>query len=91
MDAAHRGDPLSRRQAGRQSRSARASSRRCARATTVSTYEGEVTEYQPGKLLGVLLRPQAFAIHVVYHVEGDEDWTRLDYGCDVKPTTWRGY
>lgn len=57
---------------------------------TVS-YEGEVTEYQPGKLLGVLLRPAAFAIHVVYHVEGDDDWTLLDYGCDVKPMTWRGY
>lgn len=57
----------------------------------VSTYEGEITEYQPGKLLGVLMRPAAFAIHVVYHVEGDDDWTRLDYGCDVRPTTWRGY
>lgn len=57
---------------------------------TISSYEGEVTEYQPGKLLGVLLLPEAFAIHVVYHVEGDEDWTVLDYGCDVKPKTWKG-
>ncbi len=56
----------------------------------ISSYEGEVTEYQPGKLLGVLLLPEAFAIHVVYHVEGDEDWTVLDYGCDVKPKTWKG-
>lgn len=56
----------------------------------ISSYEGEVTEYEPGKLLGVLLRPEAFAMHVVYHVEGDEDWTRLDYGCDVKPTSWKG-
>ena len=56
----------------------------------VSTYEGEVTEYQPGRLLGVLLRPQAFAIHVVYHVQGDDDWTLLEYGCDVRPTTWKG-
>lgn len=57
----------------------------------VSSYEGEVTEYQPGTLLGVLLRPKAFAIHAVYHVSGDEDWTRLDYGCDVKPRHWRGW
>lgn len=57
----------------------------------VSSYEGEVTEYEAGKLLGVLLRPKAFAIHAVYHVSGDEDWTRLDYGCDVRPMTWRGY
>lgn len=57
----------------------------------VSSYEGEITEYQKGKLLGVMTRPEAFAIHTVYHVEGDEDWTRLDYGCDVKPTTVRGY
>ncbi len=57
----------------------------------ISSYEGEVTEYEPGKLLGVLLRPQAFAIHVVYHVTGDEDWTRLDYGCDVRPVGWRGW
>ena len=56
----------------------------------ISSYEGEVTEYEPGKLLGVLLLPQAFAIHVVYYVDGDEDWTRLDYGCDVKPNTWKG-
>ena len=27
----------------------------------VSAYEGEVTEYMPGKLLGTLLRPQALA------------------------------
>ena len=58
---------------------------------TIASYEGEVTEYQPGKLLGVLLRPEAFALHVDYHIEGDADWTRLNYGCDVKPTTWRGY
>ena len=57
---------------------------------TTSSYEGEVTEYQPGRLLGVMLRPQAFVMHVVYHVEGDEDWTRLDYGCVVEPTTWKG-
>jgi hypothetical protein len=57
----------------------------------VSSYEGEITEYQHGKLLGVMTRPEAFAIHAVYHVSGDEDWTRLDYGCDVKPMTWRGY
>ena len=57
----------------------------------VSSYEGEITEYQQGKLLGVMTRPQAFAIHAVYHLSGDEDWTRLDYGCDVKPMTWRGY
>jgi len=37
------------------------------------------------------LRPEALAIHVVYHVEGDEDWTRFDYGCDVRPMTWRGW
>jgi hypothetical protein len=58
---------------------------------TVSAYEGEITEYQEGKLLAKLLRPQAFAMHMVYHIEGDDDWTRLDYGCDVRPTTWRGY
>ena len=57
----------------------------------VSTYEGEVTAYEKGRLLGMLLLPEALAIHVVYHVEGDEDWTLLDYGCDVKPMTWRGY
>ena len=57
---------------------------------TLSSYEGEVTEYQPGKLLGVIMLPEAFAIHVVYHVEGDEDWTRLDYGCDMQPKTWKG-
>ena len=38
-----------------------------------------------------LMQPEAFAIHAVYHVSGDEDWTRLDFGCDVKPMTWRGY
>ena len=57
----------------------------------ISSYEGEVTEYEKGRLLGVLMRPHAFAIHAVYHVSGDDDWTRLDYGCDVKPMTWRGY
>jgi hypothetical protein len=57
----------------------------------IVSYDGEVTEYDRGRLLGVLLRPQAFAIHAVYHVSGDEDWTLLDYGCDVKPQTWRGY
>lgn len=56
-----------------------------------SSYEGEVTEYVPGKMIAKMMRPQAFAMHVVYHVEGDDDWTRLDYGCDVKPMTWRGY
>ena len=56
-----------------------------------SSYEGEITEYVPGKLLAKMMRPQAFAIHVVYHVEGDDDWTKLDYGCDVRPMTWRGY
>lgn len=57
----------------------------------VSSYEGEVTEYEPGRLLGVVLEPKAFVIHVVYHVTGDEDWTLLEYGCDLRPTTWRGY
>lgn len=57
----------------------------------VSSYDGEITEYEEGRLLGKLLRPRAFAMHIVYHVEGDEDWTRLDYGCDVRPLTWRGY
>ena len=56
----------------------------------VSSYEGEVTAYEPGRMLGVLLRPQALAVHVVYHVTGDEDWTLLEYGCDVRATTWRG-
>lgn len=56
-----------------------------------SSYEGEITEYQEGKLVAKLLRPEAFAMHIVYHVEGDEDWTRLDYGCDLRPNTWRGY
>lgn len=57
----------------------------------IVSYEGEVTEYKPGKLLAVLLRPQAFAIHAVYHVSGDEDWTLLEYGCDVRPKGWRGW
>lgn len=57
----------------------------------ISSFEGEVTEYEPGRLLGVLLKPEAFAIHVVYHVTGDADWTRLDYGCDVRPMTWKGW
>lgn len=56
----------------------------------ISTYAGEVTEYEPGKLLGVMLHPKAFAIHVVYHVSGDDDWTLLEYGCDVRATTWKG-
>ena len=58
---------------------------------SASSYEGEVTEYEKGQLLGMLLHPEAFAIHVVYHVSGDEDWTLLEYGADVKPLTWRGY
>jgi hypothetical protein len=56
-----------------------------------SSYAGEITEYEPGRLLGVLLRPEAMAIHVVYHVDGDEDWTRLDYGCDVRPASLKGW
>jgi hypothetical protein len=57
----------------------------------VTAYEGEITEYQPGRMIAMMVRPQAFALHSVYHVEGDDDWTLLDYGCDVKPVTWRGY
>ena len=57
---------------------------------TTSTYEGEVTEYEAGTLLGVILRPQAFVMHVVYHVSGDDDWTVLEYGCDVHSTSWKG-
>ncbi len=57
----------------------------------VTGYEGQITEYKKGKLIAMMVRPEAFAIHSVYHLDGDEDWTRLDYGCDVKPTTWRGY
>lgn len=58
---------------------------------TVSSYGGEITEYQRGKLLAMMVRPEAFAMHSVYHLSGDEDWTLLEFGCDVKPMTWRGY
>ena len=57
----------------------------------IASYEGEVTEYEAGKLLGVMLQPDAFAIHAVYHVTGDEDWSLLEYGCDVKPRSWKGW
>ncbi len=57
----------------------------------VSSYEGQITEYRQGELLAMMVRPQAFAMHAVYHLSGDDDWTLLEYGCDVKPTTWRGY
>lgn len=56
-----------------------------------SSYEGEVTEYEKGSLLGVLLKPEAFAIHVVYHISGDDDWSLLEYGADIRPRTVRGY
>jgi hypothetical protein len=58
---------------------------------SLSSYEGEITEYQRGSLFGVLLQPEAFAIHVVYHVTGDEDWTLLEYGADIRPRTARGW
>lgn len=56
-----------------------------------SSFEGEITEYEEGRLIGKLMWPEAFAMHVVYHVVGDQDWTLLEFGCDVKPKTWRGY
>lgn len=56
-----------------------------------SSYQGEITEYRPGSLVGMLVEPQAFKMHVVYHVTGDEDWTLLEYGCDVRPANWRGW
>ena len=55
------------------------------------SYPGEITEYQPGTLLGMLLEPEALKMHAVYHVTGDDDWTMLEYGCDVRATSVRGW
>lgn len=56
-----------------------------------SSYEGEITEYKPGSLLGMLMLPEAIRMHAVYHVTGDDDWTLLEYGCDVRPASWKGW
>lgn len=56
----------------------------------VSEYEGEVIAYEPGRMLGVRLLPQAFKIDVRYIVTGDEDQTQLDYICDMWARTWKG-
>ena len=58
-----------------------------------SEYVGEVTEYQPGKVLGLKLMPAAFTVHVRYYVahDYDHDCTRLVYTCNTQASSWYGW
>jgi uncharacterized protein YndB with AHSA1/START domain len=57
----------------------------------VSEYEGQVTAYEPGRMLAVRLTPEAFAITVCYVVDGDEDWTLLQYACQLRARSVKGW
>lgn len=57
----------------------------------VSEYEGEVTAYEPGRMLAVRLLPEAFTITVCYVVDGDEDWTLLQYACQMRARSIKGW
>ena len=58
-----------------------------------SEYAGEVTEYKPGQLIGMRLRPEAFTVDVRYYVARDPDYdcTRLVYTCDTRANSWYGW
>ena len=57
----------------------------------VVSYEGEVTEYEPGRTLGIALWPAPFVVHVIYCISADGVGSRLDYRAEVTPALWLGW
>jgi len=55
----------------------------------VNTYLGEVTAYEPRRLLGVRLGDERnYSTDVTYRLNAKGTGTRLDYACDVKLLSW---
>lgn len=57
----------------------------------ISTYEGQITAYEPQRLLGIRLGDNRhFFTDVTYRLSGEGGTTRLDYTCDVALTSRLG-
>lgn len=55
----------------------------------INTYLGEVTAYEPRRLLGVRLGDERnFSTDVSYRLTKQGTGTRLDYACDVQLFSW---
>jgi uncharacterized protein YndB with AHSA1/START domain len=55
----------------------------------ISTYQGEVTAYEPGRLLGIRLGDaRHFVTDVTYRLSEEGPETRLDYACRVTLLSW---
>ena len=55
----------------------------------INTYLGEVTAYEPQRLLGVRLGDERnFSTNVTYRLSQENTGTRLDYACDVHLISW---
>ncbi len=57
----------------------------------ISTYQGEVTAYEPHRLLGVRLGDERnFVTDVTYRLSEQGNATRLDYDCQIRLKNWLG-
>jgi len=55
----------------------------------INIYRGEVTAYEPRRLLGVRLGDgRNFSTDVTYQLSEQGTGTRLDYACDVQLISW---